>query len=126
MDKYYSRDNKSLFSNLHKAAILILKTLAIFYITNADFGQAIRTFFGLLFSKKSEFRPSPTNSDHNWGHCIMGEHLKSLLGISSSFRRQYMIPCFRAIRSMHRCMTTIGVKCPPLSHFVLEILHFVV
>ena len=36
----------------------------------SDFWSSIQTFFGPIFSKKSEFGPSPANPDHNWGHCI--------------------------------------------------------
>ena len=46
MDKYYSGDNKSLFCKVF--------TLAMFYTTNSDFGQAIQTLFGQLLSKKSD------------------------------------------------------------------------
>ena len=45
-----------------------MRICTLFSSTNSDFWWSIRTFFGPLCSKKSEFGPSLSNSDLNWGH----------------------------------------------------------
>ena len=48
-----------------------LRIYALFSTTSSDFGWPIQTFVGPLCPKKSEFGPSPANSDPNWGHCLV-------------------------------------------------------
>ena len=48
-----------------------LRIHALFSTTRSDFWWPIQTFFGPIYHKKSEFGPSPANSDHNWQHCLL-------------------------------------------------------